>query len=126
MQTLLLDQTGWDLVVGANGNIAVADTPYALAQDAGSAVRTFRGECYWDTTIGVPYLTQILGKNIPVALLKQHLIEAALTVPEVVSAQAFISSLTGRALGGQIQVVSSTGEVPVPVSFTAINPQGLG
>ena len=39
--TLLLDQTEWDLVLDASGNIALASPPYALAQDVASAVRTF-------------------------------------------------------------------------------------
>lgn len=124
--TLLLDTGAWDLVLDANGNIAVASEPYALAQDAASAIKTFLGECWWDTTIGVPYITQILGKNIPLTLLRQMLVNAALTVPDVVSAQVFISSLTDRILSGQVQVVSTTGQVSQPAVFTAINPQGVG
>lgn len=124
--TLLLDTETWDLVLDANGNIAVAAEPYALAQDAASAIKTFLGEVYWDTTVGVPYMTQILGKNIPLPLLKQLLIDAALTVPGVVSAQIFISSLTGRTLSGQVQVVSTGGQVSQPAAFQAINPQGVG
>ena len=53
--TLLLDLTNWDLVLDVNGNIAIARPPYALAQDAASAVKTFQGECYYDTTLGIPY-----------------------------------------------------------------------
>lgn len=124
--TLLLDTAAWDLVLDANSNIAVASEPYSLAQDAASAIKTFLGECYWDTTVGVPYITQILGKNIPLSLLRQMLVNAALTVPGVVSAQVFISSLTGRILSGQVQVVSTTGHVSRPATFTAINPQGVG
>ena len=124
--TLLLDTAAWDLCLDASGNIAVATSPYSLAQDAASAIETFLGECYWDTTVGVPYLTEILGKNIPLALLKQQLINAALTVPDVVSAQVFISSLTGRLLSGQVQVVSSSGQLSEPTSFSSTNPQGGG
>lgn len=124
--TLLLDTATWDLVLDANGNIAVATEPYALAQDAASAIKTFLGEVYWDTTVGVPYITQILGRNIPLPLLKQELINAALTVPGVVSAQVFISSLTDRILRGQVQVVSTTGQVSQPAAFQTINPQGVG
>ena len=40
-------------------NIAVADEPYALAQDAASAIRTFIGECYYDTTKGLPYFEKV-------------------------------------------------------------------
>jgi hypothetical protein len=124
--TLLLDQSQWDLVVNASGNIAVAAEPYALAQDAASAIRTFEGECFWDTSVGVPYLSQILGKVVPLSLLKQALIEAALTVPNVVSAQVFVSSVTDRTLQGQVQVASASGRVSEPTSFVAINPQGAG
>lgn len=123
--TLLLDQSAWDLVVDAAGNIAVASQPYSLAQDAASAIRTYLGECYWDVAVGVPYLTQIFGKNLPLALLKQIMIDAALTVPGVVSAQVFISSVADRVVSGQVQVVASNGQVTA-VPFQAINPQTGG
>lgn len=123
--TLLLDLENWDIVIDASGNIALAREPYALAQDAASAIRTFLGECWWDTRVGVPYLTEILGKNTPLALIKQRLVDAALTVPNVVSAQVFISKLDDRTLSGQVQVVSAGGEMTATL-FTAINPQGTG
>lgn len=124
--TLLLGRDTWDLLLGADGNIAVAAEPYALAQDAASAIKTFLGECYFDTTVGVPYLTQVLGKRIPLAILKQLLVDAALTVPGVVAAQVFITALTDRDLSGQVQVVSENGETSAPAPFVAVNPQGLG
>lgn len=124
--TLLLDIAKWDLLLDANGNIAVAAEPYSLAQDAASAIKTFLGEVYYDTTIGVPYMTQILGKNPPLPLLKQQLVMAALTVPGVVSAQVFINALTDRLISGQVQVTNAeTGQVSV-APFTASNPQGNG
>jgi hypothetical protein len=124
--TLLLDRTAWDLVLGADGNIAVAGEPYALAQDAASAIKTFLGECYWDTTIGVPYLTQILGKNLPLPLLKQQLVLAAMTVPDVVAAQVFITQVGDRQVVGQVQVISAaTGQVS-EAPFATMNPQGVG
>lgn len=124
--TMLLGRDTWDLSLDASGNIAVATEPYSLAQDAASAMRTFKGECYWNTAVGVPYLSQILARRPPLALLKQYLIDAALTVPGVVSAQVFITGLTDRALTGQVQVVASNGQVSAPVPFTVINPQGSG
>jgi len=107
--TLLLDTVAWDLVVDSNGNIAVASDPYSLAQDAASAIRTFLGEVYYDTTIGVPY-SEILGEFPPIALLKQQLVDAALTVPGVLSAQVFISAIEGRTVSGQVQITSSNGQ----------------
>jgi hypothetical protein len=110
MNTLLLDLQTGDLVVDANGNIAMATDPYSLAQDAASAIKLFAGELYYDTTQGVPYLPGILGTLPPVSLLKNEFVDAALTVPEVVSAQCFLSSITPqRILKGQVQIKSSSG-----------------
>lgn len=123
--TLLLDQTAWDLVLDANGNIAVASEPYSLAQDAASAIKTFLGECWWDTTVGVPY-SKILAQNPPLALLKQAMVDAAETVPGVGAAVVFIQSVAGRAVTGQVQVTSAATGQASAASFSTINPQGGG
>jgi hypothetical protein len=107
--TLLLATDTWDLVLDASGNIAVADPPYALAQDVASAIRTFLGEVYWDTTIGVPYQTQILGHTPPITYFKEQMVAAALTVPGVVTATCTISSFVGRKITGQVLFTDDTG-----------------
>lgn len=124
--TLLLDTSTWDLTLDANGDIALAAEPYALAQDAASAIMTFLGECYWNTTIGVPWLTQILGKAPSLALLKAQLVAAAETVADVASAAVYISSFSNRAITGQVQVTSSSSGQTSAANFTVINPQGSG
>jgi hypothetical protein len=121
--TLLLDPTTWDLTRDASGNIAVASEPYSLAQDAASAIKTFLGEVYFDKTIGIPYLTQILGHRPPLALLKQQLVNAALTVPGIASATVFLTSFADRSISGQVQVVSNAGQISA-ANFTVIDPQG--
>jgi hypothetical protein len=124
--TILLDPVTWDLVLDLNGNIARATEPYSLAQDAASAIRTFLGEVYFDTQVGVPYLQEILGKNPPIALLKAQMESAAMTVDGVARAQCFLSALTNRSIAGQVQVTSKkTGQVSV-ATFTVVNPQGVG
>lgn len=124
--TLLLDRTTWDLVLDSAGNIAVASEPYSLAQDAASAIKTFQGECYWDTSIGIPYLSQIFGKNPSLSQVKGLLVAAALSVPDVASAQVFLVSAGTRQLSGQVQVKSrSTGQTSV-AAFSVVNPQGPG
>lgn len=109
MKTLLLDRTAWDLVLDAHGNIALADAPYAIAQDCASAIRTFRAECLYDTRLGIPHFDRILGHWPPVPLLKSLIEDAALAVPGVVQAQLVISGLSGRVLTGQVQIVDETG-----------------
>lgn len=121
--TLLLGTDTWDLVLDASGNIAVADEPYSLSQDAASACRTLLGECYWDTTVGVPYLTQIFGKSPPPSLVKAQLEAAALTVPDVAAAKVLLASLTDRGLAGQVQVTPASGGAPQAANFTVLDPQ---
>ena len=109
MKSLLLDRTVWDLVLDSSGNIACATEPYAIAQDVATACRLFAGELWYDTTQGVPYFSEILGHQPPMALVQSRLVDAALTVSGVVSAQVLISSLANRTLTGQVQFIDSTG-----------------
>jgi hypothetical protein len=111
MNTLLLDTVQWDLLIDGAANIAMASEPYSLAQDAASAVRTFQGECYYDTTLGVPYWANILGQAPPLSLIKSYIISAAMTVPDVVAAACFISSFTHRTVTGQVQVTNASGKI---------------
>ena len=113
MQTLLLDTAAWDLVADAAGNIAVASPPYALAQDVASAIRTFLGEVYYDTSLGVPYFQKLLNQSPPASLFQTYMVDAALTVPGVVSATCVIESLNlkTREVTGQVQFVDNLGNV---------------
>ncbi len=124
MRTLLLDISAWDLVLDATGNIAVADNPYSMAQDAASAVRTFRGEVYYDTLLGMPWFQSILGKFPNAQVIKASAIAQALTVPGVVNAKCFLTNQGNRELGGQIQVQASTSTIFVaaPLSLSPLPP----
>lgn len=113
MKTILLDTVLWDLVLDVSGNIAAATNPYALAQDAATAIKLFQGELWYDTAKGIPYWTTILGKTPPLSLLKQQFVNSALTVPGVVSAKCFISTFTQRVISGQVQVTDSNGQTSV-------------
>lgn len=115
--TLFLDVATWDLVADAAGNIAMASPPYAIEQDVASACRTFLGEVYYDTTVGVPYLGQIvngepapqnqqqlLGRTPALNVLQGALAAVALTVPFTKAAEAIISAFIDRQVQGQVQV----------------------
>lgn len=107
--TLLLDRTVWDLCLDAKGNIALASEPYSQAQDAASAVKLFAGELWYDTTKGIPYFGQILGRPPPVQFMKAQFVAAALSVPGVVAAVCYLSSITGRQISGQLVLTNRTG-----------------
>ena len=116
MKSLALDRGAWDLVLDLNGNIAVVEEPYRVAQDAACAVRLFLGELWFDTGKGVPYFDQVLGKFPPLQLVKSLIVDATLTVPGVATATVYISGIKGRVLTGQIQITTTQG-VSVNVGF---------
>ena len=116
--TLLLDLTTWDLCLDISGNIAVATDPYSVCQDVASACRVFLGEGWFDTTLGVDYFGQILGKLPPLGLIKTQLVTQAKTVPGCNNPVVFITSFTNRTLKGQIQFTDSNGQ-PQAVNITS-------
>jgi len=111
LKTIYLDRDSWDLELDAAGNIAAASAPYQLAQDAASAIRTFANECIYDTTIGVPYWSEIIGHAPPLELLKARIVEAAMTVPGVVAAQVFLTDVSDRKVSGQVQIIDTAGVI---------------
>lgn len=109
LQTMLLTTDIWDLCLDARGDIAVASPPYAVAQDAASAIRTFAGEVWYDTTLGIPYFTQVLSQPVPISLVKSYFQNAAMTVPGAVSATVYLNAIVNRKLTGQVQITDTTG-----------------
>jgi hypothetical protein len=114
--SLYLDPDVWDLAVDSSGNIAVCTDPYATAQNAATACRTFSGEVWYQTGVGVPYWQDVLGHFPALSVVKSDLVAAAETVAGVQSAQVFVTGVVNRQLQGQIQVTSDDGTV-IATSF---------
>jgi hypothetical protein len=113
LPTVLLDPLAWDLCLDASGNLAMASPPYSQAQDAASAIRLFAGELYYDVSQGIPFWSEILGRLPAIALMKAKFEASALTVPGVVSATCYISSVADRVVSGQVQIVNDAGQTAV-------------
>lgn len=114
MDTLLLDLDNWDLTVDAAGNWAKASAPYAVAQDVASAIRTFLGEVWYNVLLGIPYFAKILGHTPSSTLFEAYMVDAALTVPNVVPNPApvcTIQSFTKRAVVGSVTFTDDAGNV---------------
>ncbi len=107
--TLLLDGSAWDLVLDSAGNIAMAEPPYALAQDVASAARLFINELWYQPGKGIPYFEDVLGQLPPPSLLTGYIEKAALTVPGVVEAQCIMGAPNAREVEGQIIFIDETG-----------------
>ena len=101
----------WDLMLDASGNIAVQAGSAAVAQDVASAVQTYQGECWFDTSQGLPYFTQILGQAVNVSLFAALYDQAALAVPGVVKAQTtFTAVAAARKLSGVVAIIDTYGQ----------------
>ncbi|KGQ33212.1 hypothetical protein [Gallibacterium anatis] len=110
MDTLFLHPDKWDLAVDDAGNIALAKDPYSKAQDVASAIRLFKGELYYNTTKGIPYFDETLGKKQSFALYQYRLENAALSVPGVVRVKAKLGSNDNRNLTGQVFFTDQQGK----------------
>ena len=110
--TIQLNSTTWDLTLDPSNNIALQTGSAAIAQDVASVLRTFQGECWFDTSQGVPYLPEVIGQPYNTTLMSALYRQAALTVPDVVEATAtFTSPSTARILSGTVEVIDTAGQL---------------
>lgn len=87
-KSIFLTQSDWDLTLDAGGNIAACTDPYRMAQDVACAIKTFKGELYFDNDWGV---SQFETPVLP--LIQKQYEDLAMTVGGVTSAQCVISSI---------------------------------
>lgn len=112
MSTLYLSPDSWDLAVDASRNIALATDEYAVAQTVANACRLWLGEAPYNANRGIPYETEILGKQPAPRLMASWFQTEASTVPNVQSAVAVLEfDRASRGLSGQIQCTLTDGTV---------------
>src|SRR6185312_17504381 len=115
-KTLPLDG-GWDVILDPAGNWLLANPDSSIAQDVASAIRTFLGECWYDSTLGLPYFEQILGQRPPRSLVVSKIQREALRIPDVATAAVTLLGLKDRALTGVLQITRASGAAPITVTF---------
>lgn len=117
MKTLPLTISTWDLVLDGSGNLTLTDDDYSIAQDVASAVKTFMGEAWYNTGLGMPYFQTILGQNPPASLVSAKIKGQALTIVDVTSVKTLALRLNKRVLTGTIVVTSTSTNAPIVVNF---------
>lgn len=65
---LAIDPTTNDLVLAADGQLAIVTGAHAIGQHVRQRLKTHSGEWFLDTTAGVPWLDEILGRQYDPAL----------------------------------------------------------
>ena len=109
MKSLALTDT-WDLCLTPSGSLATVEGSARAAQDVATACRTFKGECWFNQNLGIPYFEQILGSAPPDIIIRQKLEDEALAQPEVVEARAVLIEFKNRKLTGRIRIKTVHGE----------------
>lgn len=81
-----------DFLQDANGNLAIINGDFALVageaaceQALGIRQRMIEGECMLDGSLGLPLFTYILQKGADPVVVKELLLQRAMSVPDVIS-----------------------------------------
>ena len=111
MNTLQLTP-GWDLARTPNGDLSIATGNRAIEQDVASACRTWRGESWYNTALGVPYLPTTFARRPMVSTVKNLIATEALRVPGAATATIYLTAIApNRNVGGQIQITNTAGAI---------------
>ena len=109
-RSLYLDPDTWDLELDANGSLRTVTNPYAIAQDVACACKTILGECIFDTTIGIPYFEQVLGRPVTTSLVISYLQQEATRLDTVKSATVtLVPDRATRKTTGYITITDTNG-----------------
>ena len=113
---LALDNSTWDLHLDSTGNIAVlTDVPFGplLAQRIKHRLQTFRGECFLDRSIGVPYFGEVMKKNPDLGKIRSLLasvISGVEGVVKIISLDVLFAPRT-RSLSVKFRVLGNKGAI---------------
>lgn len=82
MSDLTVDPLTGDLAI-TSGEVTLEENSAAVRQRLEIKLRTFLGEWFLDTTFGVPYYEQVLGKKVNPISLNAVFVSAILSVPGI-------------------------------------------
>lgn len=111
---LAIDPVTNDLLLASDGSLATVTDAEAVGQHAKQRLSTFQGEWVYDTTAGVPWLSQILGKGYDPAL-AESVVKAELLdtdgVEEITSFSVGFEKGTRGLIINEVEVLTDYDEV---------------
>ena len=110
-----LNTSSWDVYLDQNGDMFLGDEDSSIAQDVASAVRTFEGECWYNTELGMPYFQSIFGRSPPNSLVVSNITTQAFTIDGVNSVNVSGIGLQGRNLKGVITLNAPSSPITVNI-----------
>lgn len=89
MRDLALDPATGDLAISGGRLRLTEPGAESVAQKLRVRLRLFRGEWFMDTSVGVPYYTDVLGRH-PLSAVEALLRQAIVTCPGVLGLDSFV------------------------------------
>lgn len=114
---IAIDQTTNDIYFDDDGNLVMVTKALAVGQHARARLQTFFGEWFLDTSIGVPWLTQILGQRYDPALAEAVVKAAILGTDGVTGITSFSVTFDRGTRGALVRSVNVTTDYDVEVAI---------
>lgn len=106
----LLERSTWDFIVDVNGDLAMCEEPFAIAQQVANEILHIKGEGWYDTTQGIPYDPTVLSATPSMSVIRSLMEAAALSVSGVIRANAVLYvKRDTRTLSGAVLVTTDSG-----------------
>lgn len=113
---LAIDQDTGDVYLGEDGNIAMVTDAHAIGQHVRQRLGAYEGEWFLDTTAGVPWLNEILGKAYDPAIAEALVKAEILDTDGVTEITSFSVGFDRRSRGLMIRSVEVATEYDEEVS----------
>ncbi len=120
MPDLRLDTTEHDILLGDDLDFQLTETEdESLAQRLKVKLLTFQGEWFLDSEEGMPWISDVFGKNRSLQAINSLLQDQILEEPEVIQIVSFSSTLdnSNRVLSISFTVQSDTSDEVIPVEL---------
>jgi hypothetical protein len=104
--------TNNDFVI-VNNNLVLVESREFVQQNLKQRLQTLLGECELDTSLGVPYIEEILGKRRQQSIVENILKDAILSTPGVIKLNSFSLEFeeSTRILTVNFEVASESGTI---------------
>lgn len=106
-----------DLSLHNGANLAMVSGKEAVAQDVGQATKKLLGENPFNTSEGVDYFGTVFSPNPDYDQFRFQLVQAAMSVPDVVEVYSLEITKTGDQLYYKMEVNSKYGQITVSNSI---------
>jgi len=83
----------WDIAFAADGDIEEIDGAVETTQNSKFRLQIILGECFDDTRIGVPWLTDMVNPQVSIDAKKQILRNTIIQTPNAVSVDSLVISV---------------------------------